>query len=166
MNTLSRFAIGFAAGLLAYHFFLTTPNSPPAPAAPQVHRETAEAKPTHAAQVKVAPRKIESNIPAQTAQPPERAPAATPKKMVALSLTEDVIRNIEEQWNDLPQLAEAVRELRGWRIVRVETGSVFAKTGLKQGDLVTTEFLENLRTSHNQATLALRVEQVLNRITR
>ncbi len=88
------------------------------------------------------------------------------KKILEINLTESLVKRMEKDWNKLPQLAEAKREHRGWRITKVRPDSLFAQAGLQEGDLVTTEFLNKLKTSNTQIQLMLRVQQILNRITR
>ncbi|MGE0528069.1 MAG: hypothetical protein AB7G93_13565 [Bdellovibrionales bacterium] len=90
--------------------------------------------------------------------------AGSSKQVVSLSLSEGLIAQMEKDWNDLPTQAEARRETRGWRFTRVDPNSIFFRAGLRAGDLVTTEFLDRLRNS--DARLVLRMEQILNRITR
>ena len=86
------------------------------------------------------------------------------KQTVSINLTESAIVQMEDNWNDLPQQAEAKREIRGWRMTKITADSSFYKVGLREGDLITEEFLDRLRNS--DARLVTRMEQILNRITR
>jgi hypothetical protein len=94
------------------------------------------------------------------AEPVERGPAR-----VEVTLSEVAVAAMEHQWNDLALQAEARREPRGWQILRVEKGSIFAVIGLRAGDLVTTDFLERVADEY-AGDLSQRFEKILNRITR
>jgi len=87
-----------------------------------------------------------------------------PKQTLSINLTESVIAQMENNWNDLPLQAEAKRETRGWRMTKITADSGFYKAGLREGDLITEEFLDIMRNSNAQ--LVVRMEQILNRITR
>ncbi|NJL24485.1 MAG: hypothetical protein HC902_04500 [Calothrix sp. SM1_5_4] len=98
------------------------------------------------------------------AKPDELKPAKT---VIQVSVSEDIIQKLENNWSDLPNSAEARKEARGWRIVRLGSASPLSLTGLREGDLVTADFLADLsQQGQDGVNLALRMEQILNRISR
>lgn len=155
----------FVAGMLVYHLFFARNQSL------QVSKEI-ERENSRAAQK---PFKLENVVAKQVAVKPEglkvkETPPAENKvqrsvaQRVSLDLTEETVQKMEDIWNDLPLLAEARRESRGWRMTRIQENSIFFKAGFRAGDLITDEFLKQLQIG--QETLAFRTQQILNRITR
>jgi hypothetical protein len=152
LNTIKLLAI-FLLGMVAYHIFL----------GPHVPPKVVESD--------AAPEEMIFEEPETTIVAERKATAVSPvqknipkKHFVDLTFSESLIAQMEYDWNILPLQAEAKREERGWRFVRVNEGTPFAQAGLRPGDLVTTEFLDNLRNSNSQ--LVLRLEHVFNKVSR
>lgn len=92
-------------------------------------------------------------------------PAAAKPRRVIVSLSESAVTEMESDWNELPHQIEASREARGWRIKHLMPNSILYHAGFRRGDLITGEFLENLKNGSG-VDLAHRVENILNRVSR
>lgn len=88
------------------------------------------------------------------------------KSNLSISLSEEDVSALEQQWNDLPRQAEAILEARGWRIKRLQPDSLLATSGLQEGDLVTSASLQAYAQSQGNDQLAIRVANILNHISR
>lgn len=164
MGSISKVLVGFFAGILVYHYLVdqTTPTSDrrePSSVAPIQEEKLPEAGLEH-------PSTSEGSL-SKTEAGAKRPTVERSRQMLEITLSEELVTLLEREWNDLPLQAEAAREPRGWRLVRIQPDSHLFRSGLRDGDLITTEFLDRLRAAQNGgAGLALRVEHILNRITR
>lgn len=93
----------------------------------------------------------------------EMAPAS---HKLNISISDELISDLEEQWNDLPNQVRLQREARGYRVIFLQKGSSFSRTGLRQGDLITRESLEELLSSENgDQELTARVVRIFGHVS-
>ena len=159
INTLMSVFI-FVAGMLTYRYLLQPKNEA---VTPTCQSPVAEREIQKTPRQEPKPRFVAA-VPVPQADPLQVKKPEVRKQVVDFNLTESIVVQMEHDWNDLPLQAEARREDRGWRLLKVAPESVFYRAGLRAGDLVTTDFLDRFRNSNTD--MVNRVEQILNRITR
>lgn len=84
---------------------------------------------------------------------------------IEITLGETDVAQLESQWTDLPHQAEVRREVRGWRVTMLQSNTVLFNSGLREGNLITHDFLHTLAETENDANLAKRVANILNHIS-
>lgn len=97
-------------------------------------------------------------------------PAPVVKKEEAsgreLTLTSTLIQEMENSWGELLYQMRLRREETGLRIVEIQPGSLFARAGFTQGDLITDKALEGIREIDvNNEQLTERFLQILRHVT-
>jgi hypothetical protein len=175
------FLIGVAVGTLGCYLTLrpsakeVSPVALPAPTAPQAKEQsTAEHKyelfNTVRTREPAGPTKpvAGSDTLERSPAPTEaRASVAPPtKQKLQIALTEEDVATLESQWSELPRQAEAELEDRGWRIKRLQPGSLLSTNGFKEGDLITTSSLQVFAQISDDPSLANRIAAILDHISR
>ena len=84
---------------------------------------------------------------------------------VEVGFSSELLSQLEEQWNDLPNQVRLVREERGWRVMALEPASLFARVGLKVGDLITNESVEEMQFNEDTTAFHDRVVDLLDHVT-
>jgi hypothetical protein len=74
-----------------------------------------------------------------------------------------LVSQMENAWNELPKQIQLRREDDGWRVLQIEQGSLFAKSGLMEGDLITDKAIESLRIESGD--LPERFFRIFNHVT-
>ncbi len=84
--------------------------------------------------------------PSATPMPTPASSAGAPDttEHVNLTVSEDLATDMERDWEDLPNQIHVMEEERGWRVLYIREGSLFSRTGLRDGDLITRQSLEAL----------------------
>ncbi len=165
-----RFIILIAICLTGYHFMfgqgrksseVTIVNEVAATARPKLKVKARSAKSTILVRPKIAQEPFKAKS-LEVSRP--RASQKPEAKQVNFFISEQILADLEAEWNNLPATTVARREDRGWRMVRVDQDSGFTRIGIRTGDLITTDFLKNLEMSNLQQSD--RFQQILNRVTR
>jgi hypothetical protein len=90
----------------------------------------------------------------------------SPRPGREITITSHLIRMLEE---DLPQLHKQIQfnhEEEGWRVMRVQPGSLFSQAGLIEGDLITHKAVDSLRyQERGEEDLPDRLSRILSYVT-
>ena len=82
-----------------------------------------------------------------------------------LSLTEELVKELEKNWSELPRQAQIANEVDGWRVKYIDQHSLFASTGLQEGDFISFQAIRNLKEAdHSNENLSERVIRLLNHV--
>lgn len=82
-----------------------------------------------------------------------------------LSLTEELVKELEKNWSELPRQAQIANEVDGWRVKYIDQHSLFASTGLQEGDFISFQAIRNLKEAdHSNQNLSERVIRLLNHV--
>lgn len=165
MKYLGILAVGLFIGYFAGH------RSPPPQEAAQC--EPASDKETKSAARVEQPRLDVPKINAKRIEtPPAKLRQTSPAKVEAMkpgrhiTLTSETVKKLEEDWRDLAQQVRLVRENDGWRVTNLQNNSLFAQIGFRDGDLITANAIESLRTAEpGHEDLPERFLKVLNQVT-
>lgn len=87
-------------------------------------------------------------------------------KTLNISISDELVSDMEDQWADLPNQIRLKKERRGYRVVYLRGDSIFAQTGLQTGDLITRESLERMNDSfRGNEQLTTRVARILGHVS-
>ena len=189
MNKYSTFALGLVLGIAVTYFYKTSKESPRSVAN---NEEVSTVSPRHelvnnieSSAISPKPESVKDTEPqfeqktlnseirtkfVRRAEDTPQAETASAKvernpSKIEVTLSETDVVILEGQWSDLPRQAEVTREARGWRIKKVQSNTVLFNAGLREGNLITNEFLQQLAQEEGDAKLAKRVAYILNYIT-
>lgn len=108
--------------------------------------------------------KEKNRIPASTVKTEPEAEQKKPQER-ELTLNDAIVRQMESQWYQLPQMVKMNREQRGWRVHYVNQNSVFAEAGFRQNDLITDKAIYSLQDQNSKSNgLAHRLIRILNHV--
>ncbi len=77
---------------------------------------------------------VDKALPSNNLPPPASGPS--------LNVNEDLVVQMEQQWDDLPNQIHMTREEKGWRVSFIQSGSPLAQAGVQAGDLITPEMVD------------------------
>lgn len=157
MRSLGFLAIGLALGFLMGFYWNSSPKE-------AVIIQT-ELKETKTQQTKIDGL---TSLPKKTSATSSK-PSITKKTSLVgrqMTVSNQIIEQLERDWNDLPQQVRLVREEEGWRVTNLQKASSFARLGFVEGDLITKEAFDALnRMGPIDQDLARRFSRILNRVT-
>lgn len=178
-RTLAVFGIGILVGWLANGLWRPLPSPGPSDPAPAGTRAPESPAPspsahlqTHATDAATPPSSSSENLSLSQAKavPPapalDDAPPGEPDRADGLILSEDSIRQMEQESAQLAQQAYAEQVPEGWRIQVLEGDRVFARAGIRSGEIITHDSLRAQMLNPERADLAQRLIAVLERIER
>lgn len=86
------------------------------------------------------------------------------KKKMTIHFSENDVTSMENQWSDLQRQIQVSKEARGWRIKMLAPNTVFASSGLNQGNLITYDSIRNIGDDRN-SNLPTRIATILNHVS-
>lgn len=102
---------------------------------------------------------------AKTINPAEPSTATAQPPVRQLTITGELIAEMEDQWEDLPDQIRLARESGGWRVAFIEDDSVFIRAGFRQDDLITQNAVDALRTNTGDQNIAERFSRILEHVS-
>ncbi len=85
------------------------------------------------------------------------------KRKIKVTLSEEDVVELENQWSELAYQVQVKREHRGWRVLHLENQSVLSRAGLNEGNLITYEFIQGM---NNENELPRRIARILDYVSR
>lgn len=84
-------------------------------------------------------------------------------RILELIISEEIVTELEKNWQDLPYQIRLSAEDRGLRVSYLSENSLFIKVGLQSGDLIGYDTLQTMKDSNsNTYQLSNRVVRILN----
>jgi type II secretory pathway component PulC len=81
--------------------------------------------------------------------------------VLELTLNEEVVAELENNWKDLRNQIQITTEERGYRVNYLSDNSIFLQAGLQSGDLISYQTLNSMRNANPEARqLASRVVRI------
>ena len=91
-------------------------------------------------------------------------PAEPVKRNTKIQFSLQDIMTMESQWQELQDQILVSREDRGWRVKKLTPNTVFASTGLVEGNLITYDSIRALGDETN-SSLPQRISTILNHVS-
>ncbi|MBC7753570.1 MAG: hypothetical protein H7Z71_04980 [Moraxellaceae bacterium] len=91
-------------------------------------------------------------------------PAETIKRKKKIQFSLQDIMTMESQWQELQDQIQVSREDRGWRVKMLTPNTVFATTGLVEGNLITYDSIRALG-DEASSSLPYRISTILNHVS-
>lgn len=90
---------------------------------------------------------------------------AEPKRQLELTISEELVRELEKNWYELRNQVQLANEKDGWRVQFVDPNSLFSRTGLQAGDFISQAAILNLKMANgDNNNLSDRVIRILNHV--
>lgn len=91
-------------------------------------------------------------------------PAASVKRKTKIQFSVQDIMTLESQWRNLQDQIQVSKEDRGWRVKMLAPNTIFASTGLVEGNLITYDSIRSLGDDAS-SSLPYRISTILNHVS-
>jgi hypothetical protein len=177
-RTMIAFVLGCLVGVMGLHFL--TPKPQPASPFELKQPQAKTEKPIKVKQLYAVKNTLRSyeiaEPPKEEIQPPQETQAAPPKPVFSeaevkkipkkrqfyFSLSKEEVEVMEQSWSDLPRQVKMSAGATGWRVSWIAPNSLFSQAGLREGDLIRRDSLEQIAQAQDDEMLADRVGSILN----
>ncbi len=178
MNQNMKFIFGLIVGFFICYFLTKNDNhSEKKPQAKSQTEETVVSEPIKQTSTRYKANKMD--LPQEESivvpQPPQTKlqatmkmvdsiPAEPTKKRMKIQFSLHDIMTMESEWVHLQNQIQVSKEERGWRVKMLAPNSVFATTGLTEGNLITYDSIRALGNDEN-LNLPRRIATILNHVS-